>query len=447
MPKGVYIRSKQISEETREKIRIASTGRHHSEETRKKISESHKGKLVSEETRKKLSLALHGENNPNFGKTGEDTPMFGKHHSEETKQKIREALLGARNHNFGKHHSEETKQKIREAKSGENNPTFGKRGEGTPMFGKHHSEETKQKIRITSLKSQNKPEIKAKKSAAMTGTKNPMFGRAGESAPMFGKTGENAPMFGKHHSKETRNKMRISHTGKHHSKETCEKISSSQIGKIISEEQCKQISLSRIGKPLSKNHRINISMGLQNISNITDWNGFIKETPYCKLFSPEFKIRQYEITDYTCLLCNKKISNPNCHHVYEQKASCCQNIDETGDLFFMIRNQKFYPVILPMPDTEKELEYGLNKFATLCTTCHGKVKGNKKSKSVFEYIRELEQIINNKYKGRSYYTREEYWGNGYYYNHNEKEIYYDAITGNIYGKTLRGYQGWGLPKI
>ena len=440
MPKGIYIRTKQISEKTRERIRIASTGRHHSEETRKKISESHKGKPVSEETRKKLSLALRGEKNPNFGKTGEGTPMFGKTHSEETRKKISES-------NKHKIISEETRKKISESHKGKIVSEKTREKLRITSSGKHHSEKTKEKIRITNLKVQNQPEVKAKKSAAMTGTKNPMFGRAGESAPMFGKTGENAPMFGKHHSKETRNKMRISHTGKHHSKETCEKISSSQIGKIISEEQCKQISLSRIGKPLSKNHRINISMGLQNISNITDWNGFIKETPYCKLFSPEFKIRQYEITDYTCLLCNKKISNPNCHHVYEQKASCCQNIDETGDLFFMIRNQKFYPVILPMPDTEKELEYGLNKFATLCTTCHGKVKGNKKSKSVFEYIRELEQIINNKYKGRSYYTREEYWGNGYYYNHNEKEIYYDAITGNIYGKTLRGYQGWGLPKI
>ena len=68
-----------------------------------------KGKKLSEETRKRISEMNKGENHP----------MYGKHHSEEAKKKMREA-------NKGKHHSEEAKKKMREAKKGENNPAFGK---------------------------------------------------------------------------------------------------------------------------------------------------------------------------------------------------------------------------------------------------------------------------------------------------------------------------------
>lgn len=63
-------------------------------------------------TKENLSEAHKGENNP----------MYGKHHTEETKNKISEAkkgkYCGENNHNYGKHHSEETKQKISEANKG-----------------------------------------------------------------------------------------------------------------------------------------------------------------------------------------------------------------------------------------------------------------------------------------------------------------------------------------
>lgn len=39
-------------------------------------------------------------------------PMYGRHHSEESKQKMREKKVGANNYFYGKHHSEETKRKI-----------------------------------------------------------------------------------------------------------------------------------------------------------------------------------------------------------------------------------------------------------------------------------------------------------------------------------------------
>lgn len=47
---------------------------------------------------------------------GEKHPNFGKHLSEETRRKIREAQIGERNHYYGKYHSEEAKRKMREAR-------------------------------------------------------------------------------------------------------------------------------------------------------------------------------------------------------------------------------------------------------------------------------------------------------------------------------------------
>ena len=117
---------------------------------------------------KKYSESISGANH--WDVSGENNPMYGKHHTEETKKKIsqanagklssmkgkkhskntrknmsikaKERLKNKENHNmYGKHHTEETKQKISEsAKERFTNK------ENHPMYGKHHTEETKQKI-------------------------------------------------------------------------------------------------------------------------------------------------------------------------------------------------------------------------------------------------------------------------------------------------------------
>lgn len=87
------------SDETRERIRKATTGennpfygRKHTEETKKKISQSKTGKKQSDEIRKKKSEIFKGENNP----------MYGKSHSASTRKKISEAnkgkMCGVNNH-------------------------------------------------------------------------------------------------------------------------------------------------------------------------------------------------------------------------------------------------------------------------------------------------------------------------------------------------------------
>ncbi len=77
----------------------------------------------------------------------------GKHHSEETKKKISEAMKGKPAHNKGKPMSEEQKKKLSEINKGKHlseehrsKISRAHKGEKHPMFGKHHSEESKKKI-------------------------------------------------------------------------------------------------------------------------------------------------------------------------------------------------------------------------------------------------------------------------------------------------------------
>lgn len=135
------------SEEAKRKISKVHKGSHHSvsEETKKKLSESiseyykthdgpNKGKTFSEETRNKLSEIAQNRTNH---------PMQGKHHSEETKKKMSDAAKGRKRQPF----SDEWKNNISKAVSGEKNGMHGKTGKDNPLYGRHHSEETRQKMR------------------------------------------------------------------------------------------------------------------------------------------------------------------------------------------------------------------------------------------------------------------------------------------------------------
>lgn len=61
----------------------------------------------------------------------ENNPMFGKHHTKETKRKISEKATG-------RGHSEESKQRMSEQRAGEKNI----------MYGKTHTEKAKEKIKL-----------------------------------------------------------------------------------------------------------------------------------------------------------------------------------------------------------------------------------------------------------------------------------------------------------
>ena len=74
-------------------------GKHHTEETLKKISEHSKEMWKNPEYRQAQSERMFGENNYFYGKhlCGELNSRYGTHCSDETKEKIRQALLGKPN--------------------------------------------------------------------------------------------------------------------------------------------------------------------------------------------------------------------------------------------------------------------------------------------------------------------------------------------------------------
>lgn len=90
------------------------------EEIRKKMSESHKGILGTTESKKKQSDAVKGPKNYNYGRFGELHPTYGKHSSEETRNKIRLSWTNDR------------KEKQSQMVSGELNPMFQRTGSLNP---------------------------------------------------------------------------------------------------------------------------------------------------------------------------------------------------------------------------------------------------------------------------------------------------------------------------
>lgn len=126
-----------------------------------KMSEIRKNQ-VTEETREKLSKLSKGENNPNYG----------KHHSEEIKNKIRTKAIG-------RIVTEETRKKISEANTGKlgNNWSDEQKrnhsklmSEKNPFKGKTHTNEVKQRISEANKKPKSK-EHKRKISETLKGNK------------------------------------------------------------------------------------------------------------------------------------------------------------------------------------------------------------------------------------------------------------------------------------
>lgn len=89
----------------------------------------------SKQTSEKFYYSASGEDNPNYGKTGENNPNYGRKHTQESRQRMSEALKGrpllpetctklSESHR-GKVLSEEHKGNISKAMAGDRNPFYG----------------------------------------------------------------------------------------------------------------------------------------------------------------------------------------------------------------------------------------------------------------------------------------------------------------------------------
>ena len=131
-------------------------------ETCAKISAALKGKPKSPEHRAKISatLATH---------TGEKNSFFGRHHTEESKAKMRAAQTG-------KKHTAETRAKMSATRKGKpKSPetraklSMALRGEKNPRYGKRNTVEHQAKIVASHLGKKTPPETCAKIAAALRG--------------------------------------------------------------------------------------------------------------------------------------------------------------------------------------------------------------------------------------------------------------------------------------
>lgn len=141
-------------------------GHKHSEETKQKIRQAGLGRVVSYETRMKIGLAHKGKTLSEEMKAKLSVSHRGKKQSEETIQKRVAA-------NTGRKRTEEFKKKMSLARTGQ---------QGT-MTGKKHSEETKKKIGLANSKHKCKEHLKTYYSKLYTGQK-----RSDESVDKFKKT-------------------------------------------------------------------------------------------------------------------------------------------------------------------------------------------------------------------------------------------------------------------
>jgi len=145
------IRSQEIRQKLSECKKGANNphyGKHHTEEHKNKIALAGKGRIVTEETRQKIREFHTGKCRAPFSeewKANIGKSVQGRVVSEETKSKLSKARLGENNPFFGKQHTEENRAASSKRMMGENNPNFGRRGRIV-------SEETRRKLSEAGLR-------------------------------------------------------------------------------------------------------------------------------------------------------------------------------------------------------------------------------------------------------------------------------------------------------
>jgi group I intron endonuclease len=192
-------------------------GKHHSEETKRKISDAKRGYVPSQETLLKISAALKGRSCWNKGKHYTLHPMSEEHKRKLSEIKKRYYENGGKPWALGKKFTAEHRAKQSAAKLGKYD------GVNNPNYGKHMSEEHKMKLRTIHLGRPLSEETKRKISVAHSGSNNYMFGKHHTDATRR-KISETRIRKCIHLSKEAIQKLVVANTGRHHSEEAKQKI-------------------------------------------------------------------------------------------------------------------------------------------------------------------------------------------------------------------------------
>jgi len=211
-----------------------------------------------------------------------------------------------------------------------------KKGHVGYWLGKKHSEETKRKISLTQ---------KRKKHGV--GKKISKKNRRKISEAQKG----NQHWLGKKHSEKSKKKMSRVWKSRIITKEIRKKMSEAQKGKILSEEHKKKIGEGNKGKKISEETKKKISVSAQEI-DIKDWNGFVSREPYDQNWTLAFKRTIRKRDNQICLVCKihrEKLKKAlDVHHIDSNKKNTC-----------------------------------MKNCVSLCHSCHGKTKINKKEWQTF----------------------------------------------------------------
>jgi hypothetical protein len=215
---------------------------------------------------------------------------------------------------------------------------------------------------------------------------------------------------GKIRNVEQRKRISVGRTGKPswnkgktgaYSPEYREKLRKAHQGKKLTEEHKRNIGKVQKNKVTPYSTKVKISD-----AHIGHWYGAVKYVNYpiyCEKWNKDFRRRISAFNAYNhngvviCECCGliQTTKAFNRHHVYYDKKACCA-VNEDGDYYsnLGIKGDPYTFEIIGDP----------NKFVVLCDGCHGYSNGQKDREY---WARHYEKIVNEKYNGKSYFTKEE----------------------------------------
>lgn len=200
---------KQSSEHIRKRVEARKRNDNYipSEKTKAKISKANTGKNLGNTHTLGYNHTKEWKKEAKARSSGENNPFYDKHHTEETKEKLRQA-------NTGRVHTKEARQKMSKAQQGRTHTEEAKEKIRQANTGKVHSEETKQKLSEATKKQWDDPEF--------------------------------------------RRKIVDANIGREHTEETKRKISEASTGRVCSDETKAKISKAHKNKTLSEEHKANL---------------------------------------------------------------------------------------------------------------------------------------------------------------------------------------------